>query len=204
MLLGKRKTIHTIHKTITIGIIGVNSGIGVTHTSLLFAQYLNQLKQKTALVELNSTGAFQSIQRAYEGSHLTLEDRDFHMKGVHYYKHHESIHLLNILSKSYDYVIMDIGSCESPYFDEFLRSDRSIVIGHAIEWKREELIDFWNHHKNESNASKWMFCILFSNKQEVKELNKHLNKKVYLIPFHPDPFILHPDTSLQLSTILNS
>ena len=118
-------TYHTDKKT--IGLIGINRGVGVTYTGMLLANYFGSEKRiRTAYLECNNHMDFSRLQEAYEWS--TEDDNSFSLDKVTYYKQVSANRISEILCDDYDYYILDFGTDYSDYMDEFIRCSNKIII----------------------------------------------------------------------------
>ncbi|PYY31001.1 hypothetical protein [Paenibacillus illinoisensis] len=190
-LLQKRKKVRDrFIGTIIIAIIGVDKGVGCTHTSLLIANYLAKQKFFVALIEANESNEYKEIEASYEGvdSEL-LNTTSFYIDGVHFFKNQNNIDVIPLLSGEYAYIVLDLGNyVETESYTEFLRANVQIVVGSSRDWKHHKLDEFIDSqiHLDQSN---WRICLPLADKQDVKDLRKKWNRRqLYTIPYFPDPF----------------
>ncbi|PGT82222.1 hypothetical protein [Bacillus sp. AFS040349] len=171
-----------------VGVVGVESNTGSTHTSLLLANFLNNRGLRVAVIEANQTEHLFQIEYAYEGGrgYVSIQDK-FSIKGIDHYK---SIKELNIpeLIHQYDFIILDIGEMgKTDYFDEFFRSHIKIVTAHGSEWKRNELITFLNSLKQHEQEN-WTLAIPFVDQVTLSDIEKDTELKAFSIPTQSDPY----------------
>lgn len=193
--------------TILISVLGVEKGVGVTHTGILVANFLTRRGNTVAIVEVNKTNDFSFIEGSYEGEDPSQLNADeyFQLRGVTYYKSNYSFEIAELMEKRYDYIILDLGSyAESNYIDEFYRSHLQIVIGNGSDWKQHEIIDFSLHHKDR-DQSKWAYCIPHVKPIVIDDIEKELYEgQLFRIPTHPDPYEIQKDTDSILNEILEN
>jgi len=180
-------------QTVIIGALGVNEGIGVTHTSIMLASYLSE-KGTVALVELNSKRHF------YEIGMNAVDDKDLQNKcfiynQVHYFWDINYSYFLTQYREKFDFIILDLGHYSALRgLDEFLRTDIRLVIGHGMDWKVKELIDFNVSVKEFDPNNSWIYLIPLMDKKTIKGIKPLIKKKTYPMPFNMNPFMLNSDT----------
>ncbi|WDV46948.1 hypothetical protein PV797_04420 [Clostridiaceae bacterium M8S5] len=176
-----------IDTTTSIGIVGVSKNVGVTHTIIMLAQYLSQ-QFKVAVLELNYTGAFKEICRATSDEEC-LNKTKFNYKKVDYYW---DINLSNFIvndKDQYDFVLLDLGNYENlKDFDEFIRTDRKLVIAHGVDWKIREIIEFYKRTADVDIRRSWRYCIPFIGEKYLKDVKSVINNPIYHLPFSMNPF----------------
>ena len=105
----------------TIGILGVQSGVGVTTMAVSLAGYLSGLlREKTAIVEYGQKTTFAKMLNTEGQGHFTLKHIDY------YTKNSESLSALEY--KNYDTVVVDFGSSVS-HMGDFIRCTHKIILG---------------------------------------------------------------------------
>ena len=126
----------TVNK-IMFGIAGSQSRIGTTHAAITLANYLRKRGYMVALVELNNSGAFESILKIYE--ERKFDDSYFTMNGVDYYIAADSNMLGNVLGKTYNFILVDHGNYETCDVVTFNKSDEHLILAGAKPWEMENL-----------------------------------------------------------------
>ncbi|WP_066497514.1 hypothetical protein [Abyssisolibacter fermentans] len=173
--------------TTSIGLIGVTSGVGVTHTLIMLAQCLSS-KYKVAVLELNETGAFKEIYRA-TNENIYLEKNYFTYNKIDYYWDIDYSSFIMKHKEKYDFIIMDFGNYnELIDFDEFIRADKRVVLAHGIDWKIKELINFYNDTRSVDVNRSWIYCIPFIEDKYLKDIKQLVDNPIYHIPFNMNPF----------------
>ncbi|NLD49027.1 MAG: serine/threonine protein kinase, partial [Clostridiaceae bacterium] len=124
-----------------IAILGVSQGVGVTHTAIMLANFLCS-RYKTAILELNHSGAFKEICTIVEVV-KNSDSKFFKYRGVDYYWNIDYQEFISRYKEDYEFLVLDCGSYQDMYeINEFLRADVRIAIGHAIDWKINEIRSF--------------------------------------------------------------
>jgi hypothetical protein len=182
-------------KGLIIALVGVEKGVGVTHTAITLANYLSKLGKKVALVELNPKLAFEKVEQAYEGIHFNKDSStEFNIKKCTYFKYSPTNTMVKILAESFDYYILDIGYYETIHFNEFLRADVQIVIGMLSEWKKDEVFLFRKETEHYAGSNQWIYGFPIAIHQDIDFVKKFLPNPVFKIPFNGDPYIVKPET----------
>ena len=191
-----------LHKTLTIGIIGTTYGVGATHTAITIANSLSN-KGKTAVFELNRSEAFTNLAMMIEGGKSEQKHFFRYQKIDYYYGLSYESFLMRYRDK-YQIVILDCGSYDDGAgLEEFIRSDIKIVVGHAIDWKVHELLDFKEKTHQYDRFSKWLYAVPFLEGEHIKEISSHTGNKTFTIPFCPNPFGPNNQVKKSIKHIIN-
>lgn len=191
-ILMRKLTKEKAQGKLVIGLIGTHNGAGVTHLGILLANYLSEcLGQKTAFVECSPKNDLQYVERYFFDQSEDLYNHDyFIIRRVTFYKNRNLHGLPEIVGDKYDCVILDLGTDMVKNKSEFLRCDKKIVISSLAVWKMHELERFVSNNAHVKNSKQWIYAIPFSQSKPLKEGIKKLQRKIYGIPYEPDPFIL--------------
>lgn len=185
---------------LTIGIIGTHHGTGVTHLSILLANYLSEwLGKKVAYVEYGGQKDIKFMQYIYEGTcgsskESSEEESFFLIHRVTYYKSVKPTELAEIIGDSFDCVILDLGMDFTKNKHEFFRCDKKLVVSSLTPWKQQELERFYEHTCHINQSDEWLYMIPFGERQEIKQAAKEFGKQFWGIPYEPDPFSLSEKT----------
>ena len=181
---------------------GVAKGIGVTHFSIMMAFYLAKQRRKVALVELNDTGHFGRIEKAYEGLHHDIRSTEaFSVKGVTFYKGTSKEKLMDLYQRDYHYIVLDIGDAISRYAEEHKRADIPLVIGHLSDWKIDEVEDFRIRFSMlMTQRCKWLFPD--GKKDEMLELGRKIGMTFHTVPYWVDPFVRKKEMQEHMKKII--
>ncbi len=191
-ILMKKLMREKTHGKLVIGIIGTHRGAGVTHFGILLGNYLSGwLGQKTAILECSSRNDLQFLQQYFYDSSEDSYCRDsFSMHRITFYKNRNLQSIPEIMGERHDCVILDFGTDMVKNKSEFLRCDIKIVVSSLAVWKKHELERFINNHIYIKNCEQWIYVIPFMPNKVLKEAAKKLQRKIYGIPYEPDPFVL--------------
>lgn len=177
-------------KTI-IGIIGTHQGVGVTHTSIMLANYFRGvLGYKTALLEMNMHHDMECIERMYEEDIEYLTEEPFQIRKVMYYKCVKERDLADIFNEDFDFYICDYGFDLKRGRNEFLRCDRKIVVGSLADWKREKLYNFADKWNGVKGLKTWNYLAVFGEEKQAAMVRKLLKIPLKIMPYNPNPYIL--------------
>jgi hypothetical protein len=186
--------------TLTIGVIGTHHGTGVTHLSILLANYLSEwMGKKVAYVEYGQQNDIKYMEQIYEETHgsakeHTKEEEFFLIHRVAYYKSIRPADLAMVIGSSYDCIILDLGMDFTKNKHEFFRCDRKFVVSSLTPWKQQELERFYEHTRHINQSDEWLYMIPFGESREIKQAAKEFRKQFWGIPYEPDPFSLSEET----------
>lgn len=178
----------------TIGIIGSDSGAGVTHFSIMLAGYIaSKERRRVAVAELNDSGAFTGMGVLYCGKNYNnnMEFSTFDLDGVDYFCKMTVEHYAQLYNVGYEYIIVDMGHEWKQNYYEFLRCSKSVLIGNCNEWnvtRLEECISAINDKGLQDNI---YFLSNFGNSRLQKQLEKQYRITIQNIPFIKTPFELN-------------
>lgn len=196
--------------SVVVGITGVYSGVGVTHTSVAMASFLARQGNSVALVECNESSDFKYLELAHEGiknDDVSVGTKSFKIAGVNYYKSDVyEIDLISLLSSEYTFIILDLGFYDTTkFFEEFLRADIQIVVGSGIEWKQRHLERFLSYTNGYEQQKKWNIVLPLTDGQAIADVKRNLKVgNVFKLPYQPDPFDEDIETEETLENILST
>ncbi len=181
----------------SIGIFGVQQGVGVTHLCTALTHYCADcLKSHTALVELSGNHELEELQKQQQGK-WGRPDRK------HYFANAGSDNMPEYIRQGYDYYIIDGGSEFYRIRREFLRCDRKLILVSLSPWKRKELEYFmsviWEEEKCLDNVT---FLAQFGMKKDKKDFQKQYRIPIHTLPFMEDPLHLKEAERLFLKTLV--
>ncbi|WP_136605943.1 protein kinase domain-containing protein [Paenibacillus dokdonensis] len=188
--------------TQVIAVMGASGGTGTTHTAIAISHFLAQSHSKVALVEMNvRSPAFRRIQHIVNGDHVPGGgSRKFEVQGVDYWRQTARADVITLLSGSYNYVVIDLGTYrERERLEEFLRADISVIVASGAEWRQQDVMDMV-HSLSRYPQQKWMYFLPLAPTDAVQRLRRQLNtSQVFSLPLHMDPF----DQSEEMDRALN-
>lgn len=189
---------------LVIGLIGTNSGVGVTHLGLMMAHYFSQCQgHKTAFIECGLHNELEFLQKdLFDPEEEDYNGDSFRLGRITFYKNTNMHKIPEIIGASYDCVILDLGTDMVKYKSEFLRCDKKVVVCSLAIWKQHELANFINNHLHIKNSEQWIYVSPFTTNQIRKEAVKKLKRNIHGIPYEPDPFYLSDEMVLFFQKIL--
>ena len=173
--------------TVSIGILGVAEGSGVTHLCLMSALFLAAVMGKrVALVEMGDRECFRQVR-------IILENRQFRktkklINMISTFSQTEFSELSAILSAGYDYVVMDLGCNYEAVRQQFLMCQIKVVTGSLAWWKIKEYSAFLARTDNEPSRKFWAFLTGTAACEGMRYLKEEYGINVRQVPCEPDPF----------------
>ena len=165
----------------TVGVLGSERGVGVTQFCVALANFISlESGSNVQLLDVSGTGQLACVP-------VTADKRLF---GVTYFADVDKKQIPALMSRDYDYMILELGSDRSCNYAEFLRCTKKIVVGSFCLWKRQAYDDLMQFVKNEAGYTDWEFCALFGKKEDKKEFKKRYGVPLRAIPFLQDPYEL--------------
>jgi serine/threonine-protein kinase len=178
----------TVKRTVTIGFLGVSKGVGVTHSSIMFAQILSK-KGKVALIELNDSKHFKEIGFVTVDE-KAVEKKNFIYNRVHYFWDIDYWQFLTLYRDKYDFILLDLGSYQVlGNIDEFIRADIRIVVGQGMDWKVKEIKSFYTLTRTYDPNNNWYYLLPFMDQKSIKEIKGWTKSKTFHLPYNMNPFI---------------
>ena len=185
---------------ITIGLIGINRGVGVTYTGMLLASYFGEEKRmKTAYLECNNHMDFEMLQGAYEWSNE--KDNCFELDKTTYYKQVSYKQIPEILGQTYDCYILDFGTDYRDAIDEFIRCGNKIIVGGTAIWNRIRMVSFIKNMESIKGSRNWIHMIPHAKGSFIRGLCNETNRCFFSIPYEPGPTSLSKDTIKLLNSL---
>lgn len=188
-----------------IGIIGCESGVGVTHLSLMLGNYAaSKLKTKTAIVEYSGNNDFAKIQEMFEGKSVNYDTFDcYKIFNLVYYRNVDHEMLAQIKNMNFDNIIIDFGNDYNSKRNELLLCNTKVVVGSLCEWKRPGYMQKMNQILSDTGSHKWRYLALFANDKMLDNFMRTYKVNINSIPFEPDPFMIHSNNFNILETIIS-
>lgn len=172
---------------ITIGLIGVDRGLGVTHSAISIASYLKRKKNKVIIIEKNSHKDF-----FYMGEELELLDEEsqgdfFSYQGIDFCI--SDINLASLRKEGYDIVIFDFGEWNENSINSLCKIDYPILICGARKWNRNRPSFYSVLEEVEENLGidGVYFAFPFATSEDKKEIKKAIPQGLYP-PVEETPF----------------
>lgn len=176
----------TVNK-ILIGIAGSETRIGVTHNSIILANYLRKRGFMVALAEYGERGAFQSIRQSFE--ERMFEDMYFSMNGIDYYPAVDDSALGSILGKSYNFIIVDFGTFENCEKVTFNKCNVRVIIVGSKPWEVMKINSVFSLVPEET-LKLYHFCFNFTEKHLQNDVKKGmaLLSQIHFLSILENPF----------------
>jgi hypothetical protein len=177
----------------TIGIMGTQRGVGVTHLAIMLGNYINaKLNKSVAILELNHTLAFEELRGGYVDKHQENHGfSSFSISGVTYYHEVEKDLLGMIYSQKLDYLVIDYGETEIGHTQEFLKCNIKIVVGNLNPWNSSRLVWYMESFIAMDYMEKIKYVTKFGTYGDVRQIRNIYKTNISAAPFEPDPFLIH-------------
>ena len=190
--------------TVVIGIMGIAQGVGTTHLSIMVGNYLaNGLGNKVAIVGLGKKDDYASFAPTPMGSRDECENEYFISNGMKFYKSVSNLQVPIILSKNYDYVIIDI-ECNNAFGrNQFIKSDKKVVIGSLSRWKVNLYEQFLSDIQNMKEYKECKYVSLTMVKKCAKKIEQDYGIKIEQMPFEDNPFYIKCENLQWLKRLCN-
>jgi hypothetical protein len=167
----------------TIGICGVEHGIGTTHIALALSNYLRSKRGlSTAYLELNASHQIGCLSDGKGNGFFRFLKIDF-------YPETKWDQLPDILGTNYSCVIFDMGTLGTAAYPEFVRCDLKLVVCSIRPWKSGSLSNWLGRHQSLYNI-----CsedIIFLGNMGIKEDLAVCGRR-YQIPMLAVPYLENP------------
>lgn len=190
-----------MHKAFSIGICGVRFGVGSTHTSIILASALAK-NYRVALVSMDQSGDFEEILMTLDGcSHV--DEQMFRYKQVTYLwgESYDDFWYKN--RNNYDFILWDCGELtRRSNLDAFIKSDKQFVVGHGMDWKIKEILQFTEENANYDENNQWRLIIPFCEDKDLDSLRSYVDNEVYAMGYHKNPFRVNKDLEKWVKKLL--
>lgn len=177
----------TVEK-IMIGVAGSEQKIGVTHNSIILANFLRKKGFMIALAEYKPNGelAFETIRNSFDEK--LIENLYFTLGGIDYYENCDQKKMCQILSRAYNFIIVDFGEYNSCEKIEYHKCNERIMITGAEPWQVNKLDIIFDELSDKVNSINFCFNHVQDDlKKDVLEGMKPL-EKVYFLKYSESSF----------------
>lgn len=170
-----------------VGFAGTEENIGVTHNAIILANFFRKQGYRIALVEMNDTGAFSAI--AADFGERIFNEEYFTLSGVDYYPECREEKIVEILARSYNLVIFDLGEYEKCNRVVFERCEDRVIISGSKPWELGKLDKVFELATDEA-LPEYIFCFNFTQKKDWDAIREGMGelKNVYFMEYAEDPF----------------
>lgn len=189
--------------SVEIGFVGVNEGVGTTHSAILCANALKD-HYKVCVVELNTSGHFQKI-RASISKKGKYTDNSFNHMGIDFYHDIPYSEFNSIHKKNYDFIIADFGHYGTlEDMNDLMRCDKKCIIGQSNDWKVREIENAYYFFLHYDVNHDWSYMLPLSQEDCVCMVKKYIcpKNKVYSIPLCLDVYQGSTDTQITFRKML--
>jgi len=154
------------------------------------ANYLKAKGYRIAFVEnsLNKNKCFHLIQESFDDLE-NVTDEYFTLNHVDYYKNYDIQELHRIISKNYNFIIIDFGEFSEDYLAEFRRCVVQVVITGSKSWELEFINKIFGS-ATEDELKEFTYLFNFTDLQNANDIreNMSISEKVFFAGYTPDPF----------------
>lgn len=174
----------------TIGFIGVQSRTGVTHNTIVCAEYLKESSFSVAIIEIKEerNSDYNKIKEWFEVD--ASEDNYFRLQDIDFFVSCQLENLHIILSKNYDFFLIDFGTYRKEVENEFIRTAMPIVIGCSKPWEIENMNNIFNSISLEF-IKEFYFIFNFTQAEEretIKQNMSPIKSRIFYQEYLEDPF----------------
>ncbi|MCB7064106.1 MULTISPECIES: hypothetical protein [Clostridia] len=173
-----------------IGIIGAGRGTGVTHLSVLAANYLSSsLQRRTAVIEWNDHGSFFQIKATFRDSlekRAGSADYGYKIFGVAYYMQGDPRVLARCMDGSYDDIVIDFGEMRASIRAEWLRCTVKIITASLSEWKLKAFMELLT--EEDERRTGWIYTAAFGSEDIRREIERQFHILLKRVPLSVDAF----------------
>lgn len=175
-----------------IAVAGSETNIGVTHNSIVLANYLRKKGFMVALAEMNDSAAFEAIGKAYDEKQFV--EGYYTMGGVDYWSAVNAERLVQIMEHSYNLIVLDMGAytgCDRIIWE---KADEKIIISGSKAWEMDQTNNVFENASQEALKS-YIFCFNFTQEQDYDAIRDGMRKlkrdNVHFLKYSEDPFSNH-------------
>lgn len=179
-----------------IGVTGMESGCGVTHTCIALATYAYQAQgRRTAYVEMNKSHQIRGLV-----AKDNWQGECFRYQGIFFYPEASTRTLDLVLMKEYEMVLLDCGCRQQEMLKDVPICNYRFMLAFGARWHRTQLED-WFGSQEKIRRTQYQYLIPLVSQQQIKDLCHEYSVQFHAIPYLSDPFVLSP-TMIQFLTKL--
>ena len=181
---------HELKKTVNkrmVGLAGTETNIGVTHNSIVLANFLRKKGFMVALIEMNPSGAFERIRSDYEEK--LFKEGYFTLNGIDFYPTCTEEKLVEVLTHSYNFILMDFGTHESCDRMIFEKCEDKFIISGSKPWELAPMNQIFKQIPKEA-LDQYIFCFNFTASKDEAGIREGMKEfeKIYFLKYTQDPF----------------
>lgn len=171
-----------------IGFMGTQSRIGVTHNAILCSNYLKNKGFKVAIIEEQSVTSktFNDIRESFD---IEAEGEYFNLNQIDYYPNFDIKDIFRILSKNYNFIIIDFGKFKLENIAEFNRCVLPVIVAGSKPWEIDNINEIFAS-VGEKDLKEYYYLFNFTANEDKKKIKKGMGelKNVFFADYTPDPF----------------
>jgi len=162
----------------TISIMGVDNGVGTTHSALMIC-YSYSRNNKVAYVDFSNNDKFKYFKEQFD---IAEKKNKFSYHNVHFYNDKSIYH--NI--KDYDLVVFDLGNYKNNANQmTFKMTQHKFVMGDSNLSNQKKIFDFSKTYKE--TYKDYTYILKTASKEEINGYKSYIDtKKVYTIDYEKD------------------
>lgn len=165
-----------------IALIGTRTGVGVTHTGILIAEFLKERTgTRVAFVEKNHHGDVERLGNAIYGH----SDGKFTFHGIDYYSFLKKEEEMLLNEKVYDYLILDFGTLRKRNQEEIKQCGKKVIIGTISYWEWQEYLQAVQYFKSCFADAAEKYVVTLGQQYFIARMGKMLRQKIYFLGFQP-------------------
>lgn len=184
---GTKVILNPLKGKVIVSIIGTQSRVGVTHSTISLAFSLMKKGNRVAVVENNGNEHFRTLIDGYENEKLSNDfTRYFKIYKIDFFPNVDSETLDRIKGLNYDYILIDNGKFKTCDLSEHNRSDVKLVIFGSTAWEQKYLENILKEPPE--IITSYRFLTLCDEKLR-EDISEALNPcKVYFHNYKAEPF----------------
>lgn len=173
-----------------IGFIGTQARIGTTHNAVVCANYLRNKGFKIAIIEdqNNENHCFDLIRKSFD---CDIEEGEeyFKLYQVDYYPNFDMANIFKILTRKYNFVLIDFGIFNIDKIVEFNRCVIPIIVTGSKAWEINHINNVFSCVAPD-DLKEYTYLFNYTGKEDYKNIKEEMGdlKKVYISSFEADPF----------------
>lgn len=172
-----------------IGFVGSQERIGVTHNAIVSGYFLKEQGYRIAIVEnsFKRNKCFQEISESFDLDHES--DDYFSINNVDFYMDFDFKELHRVLSKNYNFIILDFGLFEEIDLLEFSRCVKQVVVCGSKPWETSKLNNIFSSAE-QTILEDYIYLFNYTDLTNAPALIEGMGElnKVFFTEYSPDPF----------------
>lgn len=174
---------------VSIGIIGTQSRIGVTHHAITLATALRHAGYMVCVNNMTGSDAYEHIANSF-GIQPAVQGMSWRQNGIDFYHHADEI----LEKKAYNFVIIDYGY-SLMNFDRYLDCNHMICIAGVKPWEDFYIQEIFKQCAESGQINKLneiMFCFNFCPSNQEKDVYAgmdELSDHTYFLNYQEDPWV---------------